>query len=267
MTLQEFLGIEDVNQYKLHAARKNLKGTEPLDVFVRSKKEWHGWNSYRGTKNEFNKPYIISLLDFYPEGNVWLFGGIFKVLERANDRYTVELTENSQEFIGRLKVKLKLPRGRAFKAQTYLNSFEISEILKSEYKGERFPGFENISLNFTLLEQIFNTTPADWRTALQNVKGVYLIADKSNGKKYIGSAYGSDGIWSRWQSYKETGHGGNQKLKELISHHGLKHAREHFKFTLIECWPFKTDDKYIISRESFWKEALITRQKFGYNEN
>jgi hypothetical protein len=30
---------------------------------------------------------------------------------------------------------------------------------------------------------------------LENVKGVYLIVDKSNGKMYVGSAYGDTGIW------------------------------------------------------------------------
>jgi hypothetical protein len=30
---------------------------------------------------------------------------------------------------------------------------------------------------------------ADWKAALENVKGVYLIVDRSHGKMYVGSAY------------------------------------------------------------------------------
>ncbi len=37
----------------------------------------------------------------------------------------------------------------------------------------------------------------DWRTALETTQGIYMITDKLNGKRYVGSAYGSNGIWSR----------------------------------------------------------------------
>ena len=46
-------------------------------------------------------------------------------------------------------------------------------------------------------------------------KGVYLITDTSNGKMYVGSAYGENMILGRWKSYVKTGHGGNEGLKGL----------------------------------------------------
>jgi hypothetical protein len=51
-----------------------------------------------------------------------------------------------------------------------------------------------------MLESIYAIQRPDWKTALEHAKGVYLITDTSNGKRYVGSAYGVTGIWSRWAS-------------------------------------------------------------------
>ncbi len=102
---------------------------------------------------------------------------------------------------------------------------------------------------------------------LANIKGVYLISDKGNGRKYVGSAYGGTGIWSRWSSYIDSGHGGNKDLAKLIGREGLDHARKNFRIALLEYRPAKTDDAVIIGRECFWKEALLSRSPHGYNKN
>ena len=92
-----------------------------------------------------------------------------------------------------------------------------------------------------------------------------MIVDKSNGKKYIGSAYGQFGIWSRWACYIGTGHGWNDELTRLISKKSIDYARKNFKFSLLEYRSMNTDDKVIISRESYWKDILLSR-RFGYNK-
>jgi hypothetical protein len=102
---------------------------------------------------------------------------------------------------------------------------------------------------------------------LENVKGVYLISDKSSGKKYVGSAYGDFGIWSRWAVYVGTGHGFNDELTKLISENDTDYARQNFRFSLLEYRSMRIDDNVIINRESFWKEVLLTRGQFGYNKN
>lgn len=107
----------------------------------------------------------------------------------------------------------------------------------------------------------------DWKAALESVKGVYLIVDKSNGKKYVGSAYGTWGIWARWQCYVQTGHGWNDELTKLIAEEGLDYARRNFRISLLEYRPARTDDNVIIARESFWKEAVLSRVPLGYNKN
>ena len=81
----------------------------------------------------------------------------------------------------------------------------VSELLREPYPGEQFPGYENINHDFSLLEAVFRSNRPDWKAALESVKGVYLIVDKSNGKKYVGSAYGAFGLWRRWGCYIDTG--------------------------------------------------------------
>ncbi len=271
ITVKSLLNIGDSSQYKFHCARWNDKH-QPLDVYVKDKKKWFQWNTWRGTKDEFTRKYIFSLIDFYPENNIWLFGGIYEVIERVNipnsHSYKIEeLTEYSC-FVGRLKVHLPKPsRGRAFYLEKYISKMTVSEILKEQYSGAIFPGYENINHDFSSLIPIFHNQKPDWVGALSNVKGVYVIFDKSNGKKYVGSAYGENGIWSRWSCYIGTGHGWNDELTELIQAQGYEYAKRNFKITLLEYQSMKTDDKVVRSRESYWKEVLLSRKPFGYNRN
>ena len=268
--LHSILPIENPKEYKLHLATWNNED-HPLDVFVKDRKEWDGWNSWRGTKDDFSRNYIFSLIDFYPEKDTWLFGGIYKVLSRNKKNnahsYEIEL-DTYRELIGRLKFSFKRPsRTKAFYLESYYDALVVSEILKDSYSGEVFCGYESINHDFAKLEVIFKSEKPDWKAALRNIKGVYLIVDKSNGKKYVGSAYGDEGIWSRWSSYMVTGHGWNEELKRLIQKEGMEYARKNFRLSLLEHRSMKTDDNVIIERENFWKEALLTRGCFGYNKN
>jgi len=83
---------------------------------------------------------------------------------------------------------------------------------------------------------------------------------------YVGSATGTDGIWSRWGSYIYTGHAGNKKLDNLVKEMGIEHVQKYFKFSLLESYRPSTNDDYILSREGYWKSVLLTRE-YGYNAN
>ena len=269
--VSQIVPIENARDFKVHLASWNGHD-QPLDVFVRSRDEWDMWNSWRSGKDEFNRDYIFALIDFYPEPGVWLFGGIYEVLDRGNEDFThsykVRLTNHGQLLIGRLKVNFQRPgRIRSLKLENYLESMTVSELLKEPYTGERFPGYENINHDFPALETVFDMHRPDWKAALENVKGVYCIFDKSTGRKYVGSAYGGTGIWSRWAVYIGTGHGWNDELTKIIQEKGIEYARQNFRITLLEYRPARTDDRVIIERESFWKEALLSRGEHGYNRN
>jgi GIY-YIG catalytic domain len=268
--LSALIPLANLSDYKLHFATWN-QHEKPLDVFSRSKDEWQGWNQYRntGSKDVFNRPHIFSLIQYYPKPNRWLFGGIFDVLARpSNSHYRLQLSTQAHDFIGRLLIEHRGPgvQGRSFKPETYFHELLVAELLEEPYQGEKFPGFDAICCSFGQLEPIFRRTKPDWKAALESVKGVYLITDTKNGKKYVGSAYGAGGIWQRWSCYIGTGHGWNDELTRMIKTWGIGYARENFQLSLLEHYPARTNDDLVIQREQFWKQVLKTRD-FGYNRN
>lgn len=115
-----------------------------------------------------------------------------------------------------------------------------------------------MNLNFTDLKALvkFPDTNLTWVKALSSVNGIYLIKEKTTGKLYVGSAYGDRGIYGRWSTYAKTGHGENQKLRDLDPHN--------FQFSILEIIPPTTRPKDVINFENRWKERLGTRQ-FGLN--
>ena len=271
MTIQlnDLLSIPDPNQYKLHLACRNQYSARPLDEFLVSYSRWRGWNTWKGNRNDWTRDYVLSFMEFYPKEDSWLFGGVFKVLARHKKHYDLEEVATFDKYVGRLIVsfyRYQGMRGRASYLENYLDQFKVSEILPRPYAGESFPGFENIELDFGSLERILKDERDDWKAVLSNAKGVYLIGDISNGKKYVGSAYGVDGIWSRWACYIGTGHGWVDELTRIVKRRGLKYARQNFRFSVLEIVSPSMSDEAVIARENHWKRVLLS-QKHGYNRN
>lgn len=61
--LKEIWPIEKWEDYKVHFARWN-GDSQPLEVFVRDRTQWQGWQEYRPSKDDFNRPFIFPLLSF-----------------------------------------------------------------------------------------------------------------------------------------------------------------------------------------------------------
>jgi hypothetical protein len=261
----------DPPQYKLHCAVWN--GEEnPLDVFNRSWEDWVMWNRWRPARDDFNRRYIFSLMQVYSEPNRWLFGGAFEVIGRGTKphsfAYAIELREDVLPgCIGRLKVTYR-PLGRAIRLrlENALDQIEVAEILQAPYAGEPFPGHGSINHSLRQLDVIYAQEKADWRGALEFMKGVYVIHDCTSGKGYVGSAYGDTGIWTRWKQYVDSLHGGNINLRALVDKEGDEYVRDNLIFALLEFWPMRTPDDYVLEREAYWKRVLLSRE-FGHNGN
>lgn len=271
LPLSTLLRDLDPRLCKLHCAVFNGED-HPADVLARSWDDWVGWNSYRASRDDFNRQFIFSLAQGRDEPGVWLFGGVFEVMARRPDphdfSYDVELRE---EFlpgcIKRLKVSFRPPgRNVRLNMESYVDQIEVAEILREPYAGEPFPGHDSINVTLAELEVVYSQERADWRGALQYMKGVYVIHDRISGKSYVGSAYGDTGIWARWGQYVQTRHGGNIDLRALVAREGDAYARANLAFSLLEAWPMATADSHILARESFWKDVLLSRQ-FGHNRN
>jgi hypothetical protein len=267
LLLRNVWPISTPGSFKLHFARWNGK-SQPLEVFARNKQEWHGWQEYRSARDDFNRPFIFSLIQFYHEPDIWLFGGVFRVLQRHRDLYEVELADEGEGFLGRLKLRSAYrERATRVKFENHYDILEVQEILREAYSGRSFPGFESIDLSFEGLETVVRNSRPDWKAALASVKGIYLISDVTTGKRYVGSAHGDQGIWSRWCSYVATGHGGNVELRALVSDPTLEYCRKSFRVSLLEYRPSPTPDETILAREAFWKRILLTRGEHGLNRN
>ena len=95
--------------------------------------------------------------------------------------------------------------------------------------------------------------------------GVYLITDIKTGKQYVGSASGEQGgIWGRWIEYARTKHGGNKRLRELIT--ADNDYCRHFQFSILEVFPIKRDRHEVLEYEQLYKRKLRTIE-FGWNDN
>ena len=138
----------------------------------------------------------------------------------------------------------------------------------------KFPGYDKVNISYPDLKNKLQTSK-EWQTALRCRKGVYLITDKKTGYHYVGSAYGKNGIYGRWKTYiksgydkdeKENGKYPNVRFKEIVRKNGMKYIQENFYYTILKTFTDDTFDNEIIEWESWWKEALMSRD-FGYNCN
>ena len=267
---------EDV---KIHVAQR-AGDTQPIDVFTRSFDEWQNkWNGNYHSNHCWNRKYIFTIIELPTQPNRWLFGGVFRVLSHSKrfqkgtekSFYKVTLEPLGDALIGRLVFNWKKDaRAKGRIPDTVIPNMTVAELLPVIYAGVDFPGYEFINHEFATLEQIWNDMKPDWYAALANCRGIYLITDTKTGLRYVGSAYGDDGIWSRWAAYFRTGgHGNNVQLKELLGNkkNPIEYARKHIVISLLEHISNRANEQYVIYRESFWKEVLLTRGKFGLNRN
>jgi hypothetical protein len=129
-----------------------------------------------------------------------------------------------------------------------------------------FPGYYNVVLSYDQLKKVINNPDSnrDWKTMLSSVSGVYIILDTQSGKQYVGSAYGSGGIWARWGCYVRSHSGGNKLLKSLLKLHPQRYKS--FQFSILRVLePAATKDD-VIEQEVRTKRKLGTRA-FGLNSN
>ncbi len=139
-----------------------------------------------------------------------------------------------------------------------------------------FPGFGRVLLRWDEIQDLIaDPRYAEWRAALSEVQGIYLITDSSTGKHYVGKADGGERLIGRWSAYARNGHGGNVALRELakaakeagtpLDGTVEEHAR-HFVFSILRVFGPSTPSSEVDAAESHFKDALMTRT-WGLNRN
>ena len=168
--------------------------------------------------------------------------------------FDLALTDFYERWKGKLIVGWPPPE-RAWWRRAHRNEIPVLAILEESALDGAMPDWKEIDFGWDEL----GILPARWRSALSQWRGIYLIFDQSDGKGYVGSAYGTENILGRWLSYAASGHGGNRLLRQRDP--------RHFRFTIIQRVSPDMDPNEIILLEGTWKERLHTRAPYGLNEN
>ncbi len=270
MKLNDFLHLtpDQINDTKMHCAIGHLQKERDSPLIEFYNNRFKEWQECQNNKN-FERKYILSLI--YCKPDEWLYAGIYERLSvvKGGDckfLYDTKLSRIGEEFIGRLMIYFRKEFRQSYLIlENYIEDLDIIEYLREKKTILPFNGYENVNLSYQELSTIIHNDIESWKTALSSVKGVYIITDKTNGKHYIGSAYGTDSFWQRWSDYIRSLHGYNKSLREKINEKGKDYVHN-FQFSILEIRSTTTDNEEIIQRESFWKNVFLTREH-GYNEN
>lgn len=253
--------------YKIHCATG--KEWPPLEAFFDGKFKY--WQEIQ-TRENFKCKHVLSLIHL--ENDRWLFAGVYKVngvkpgKYKGKPRfiYSTREVKGLEHLVGKAIVQFQ----KNFRA-SYLRPAKFEDqLLLIGLQDHRmtigdFPGYNSILLSYRMLKTVIRESIPSWKSALSSISGVYLVTDTLDGKHYVGSAYGGEGIWHRWSHYIKYGHGNNKEIRALLKKKGPEHA-EHFQFSLLEVCDINASNDYVISRETHWKNVLRSRE-FGLNKN
>jgi hypothetical protein len=135
------------------------------------------------------------------------------------------------------------------------NTMPVLAILEDSVLDAAMPEWDEMTLTWEEL----GVLPTRWKSALSQWRGIYYIFDTSDGKGYVGSAYGNDNLLGRWRNYATLGHGENKLLR--------KRDPRKFRFTILQRVSPDMDSDDVIRLEGTWKERLHTRSPHGLNSN
>jgi hypothetical protein len=176
-------------------------------------------------------------------------------IDRASQRwFDLEIAEFYAQWKGRLVVSWPPPE-RSWWRRAHRNEFTVLAIHEDSVLDSAMPEWDAIDLTWEEL----GVLPSRWKSALAQWRGIYYIFDTTDGKGYVGSAYGENNLLGRWLNYAASGHGGNTLLK--------KRKPQHFRFTILQRVSPDMDPADVIRLEGSWKQRLHTRDPRGLNDN
>jgi len=266
--LNEILKLDNLDNVKIRFNLMFRDNWNPIEIFKNYDfnvlLEGQYWN-YKKKKSYKAGQITLGFFRINSNDDLWLLFHAGKITKDLNILdgvgYEYEILPEYQKYFGRLIIKFKNKSQTMIRyAESVINDCEVVQILPDIFDNDIFPGYDKVNVSWEELSRLISKEI--WKTALQNQKGVYLITDISNGKMYVGSAFGENMILGRWQSYIKTGNGGNVELKKL----SFDYIKQNFKYSILDIFKSTVDDQLIIAKESWWKSVLQTRE-FGYNKN
>jgi hypothetical protein len=254
-----------------HKDQRAAKGRTPYELWRDTPSQFDLYQSHQTiqSREKLKAPYWASFLGTPNDETV--FVGIYSVkylgllkhdlpkphmdgVDKAGTCDAYELTQDKRwaDLTGRLYVEWGTGK-RSWIQRADRRDKQITE-LRTQFKEPDFPGFLNFIQPLSRLSKL----PKDWVTTLQSSRGVYLLTCPKTKEQYVGSAYGSDGFWHRWQEYLHTGHGGNIALKSRDP--------SDYHVSILEVAGTAATNDDIIEMEKKWKDKLQSR-KMGLNRN
>jgi hypothetical protein len=262
------LGQEALRKTKIRFMIKN-PGNNPIRDYLNNPEiVATNWFGHKYKKKELFKLNEVGIGFFRIGRDRWLLVTIKEIDEICGIKnglnYRGKPVREYEKYFGRLVVSYhNKATSLVRRAEPIINEISVVEILDSEYQGDEFPGYEGVILSWGDLARVIEKR--EWVTALKNQKGIYVITDKSNGKHYVGSATGGEMLLQRFRNYVDNGHGGNKELKVL----GKNYIEENFQYSILENYNESSSDEMILNRESWWKQALLSKIEgqggHGYN--
>ncbi|MEN3976916.1 GIY-YIG nuclease family protein [Emcibacter sp. SYSU 3D8] len=168
--------------------------------------------------------------------------------------FDLALTDFYADWKGKLIVGWPPPE-RSWWRRSHRNVMPVLAVLEQSALDAAMPEWDQIDLSWEELAVL----PMRWQDILRQWRGIYLIFDQSDGKSYVGSAYGSSNLLGRWLSYAASGHGGNRLLRQRDP--------RNFRFTILQRASPDLEAEEVIRLEGTWKERLHTRAPWGLNDN
>ncbi|KIA94846.1 hypothetical protein OA93_19255 [Flavobacterium sp. KMS] len=269
--LNDILKLENLDNVKIRLNLSNASWNA-LEHYHNNPNQMLIGHFHNSTKKKWFKENQIVIGLAQIKNDDWLLIDISKIIKsynifwdgkthsNVNTFYEHEKLPEFEKYFGRMIVQFHKENAYVTLTGKRLGDFILKEILPSSLDKDLFPGYDKVSISWETMKRVLEKDT--WKIALENQKGIYLITDISNGKKYIGSAYGECMIFGRWKSYIKTGHGGNVGLKSLP----FDHIKKNFRYSILDIYKSSTNDQIIIDKECWWKEVLQSRP-YGYNEN
>lgn len=134
------------------------------------------------------------------------------------------------------------------------NTIDVMSILEQSALISTPKDWRDMVLSWSELQLL----PSALKASLAEWRGIYFIFDQSDGRGYVGSAYGAENILGRWLNYKASGHGGNSALRNRDP--------SNFRFSILERVSPDLPVDQVVRIEDGWKVRLHTRH-FGLNRN
>ncbi|HHO0788468.1 GIY-YIG nuclease family protein [Aeromonas allosaccharophila] len=278
LTFHDLLNVAGIDPAEVRSVRHGNKEIPALETFLSDPEKFAEYTAWQKPGKYGDSKYLAV---FCPgRGTTSLFLGLWKIdgcIENSklepkhlallkkhglpvewhavSDRYDLKPATELQALSQRLVIEW----GKSTVSWVQTKNKEVVQIKPPNSIGD-FTSYDDILMSYSDLQKLVADTDsnASWVNALSSVNGVYLIKHKADGRLYVGSAYGKDGILGRWTSYARSGHAGNKLLKGLDPHQ--------FEFSILEISPSTMSADDVIARENRWKECLGSRE-FGLNDN